>query len=113
MPLTPFRVLGREGSAYEKQGDLTNAIKYYSKSLTEHRTADVLNKLRAVSLASFSVAGGLISLQAEKAKAEAEKQAYIDPELAEKAREEGNVHFKAGTFAEAVKCYTEAIKRLP
>ena len=51
--------------------------------------------------------------QAEKAKAEAEKQAYIDPELAEKAREEGNVHFKAGTFVEAVKCYTEAIKRLP
>jgi stress-induced-phosphoprotein 1 len=51
--------------------------------------------------------------QAEKAKADAEKQAYINPELAEKAREEGNVHFKAGTFAEAVKCYTEAIKRLP
>ncbi|GHJ89129.1 hypothetical protein NliqN6_5531 [Naganishia liquefaciens] len=91
------KVLGREGSAYEKQGDLTNAIKYYSKSLTEHRTADVLTKLRA----------------AEKAKADAEKQAYINPELAEKAREEGNVHFKAGTFAEAVKCYTEAIKRLP
>ncbi|KAJ9102041.1 hypothetical protein QFC19_004969 [Naganishia cerealis] len=91
------KALGRIGSAYEKQGDLANAIKYYSKSLTEHRTADILTKLRA----------------AEKAKAEAEKQAYINPELAEKAREEGNVHFKAGTFAEAVKHYTEAIKRLP
>lgn len=55
----------------------------------------------------------LTMFQAEKAKADAEKQAYINPELAEKAREEGNVHFKAGTFAEAVKCYTEAIKRLP
>ncbi|KAJ9092115.1 hypothetical protein QFC21_006981 [Naganishia friedmannii] len=91
------KALGRIGSAYEKQDDLANAIKYYSKSLTEHRTADILTKLRA----------------AEKAKAEAEKQAYIDPELAEKEREEGNVHFKAGTFAEAVKHYTEAIKRLP
>ncbi|KAJ9111795.1 hypothetical protein QFC22_006454 [Naganishia vaughanmartiniae] len=91
------KALGRIGSAYEKQADLANAIKYYSKSLTEHRTADILTKLRA----------------AEKAKAEAEKQAYINPELAEKEREEGNVHFKAGTFAEAVKHYTEAIKRLP
>jgi hypothetical protein len=32
--------------------------------------------------------------QAEKAKKEADIQAYIDPELAEKAREEGNAAFK-------------------
>lgn len=91
------KALGRIGSAYEKQGDLTNAVKYYSKSLTEHRTPDVLKKLQ----------------QAEKAKKEAEIQAYIDPELAEKAREEGNASFKAASFADAVKHYTEAIKRLP
>lgn len=36
--------------------------------------------------------------QAEKAKKEAEIQAYIDPELAEKAREEGNAAFKVGVF---------------
>lgn len=51
--------------------------------------------------------------QAEKLKADTEKQAYINPEMAEKAREEGNVHFKSGQFAEAVKSYSEAIKRLP
>jgi hypothetical protein len=31
--------------------------------------------------------------QAEKAKADAEKQAYIDPEMAKKAREDGKVYF--------------------
>lgn len=91
------KALGRIGSAYEKEGDLENAIKYYSKSLTEHRTADILNKLKA----------------AEKAKSAAEKAAYVNPELAEKAREEGNNLFKDGKFAEAVKAYTEAIRRLP
>lgn len=91
------KALGRTGSAYEKQGDLDAAIRYYSKSLTEHRTADVLDKLKA----------------AERLKATKEREAYIDPELAEKAREEGNALFKEGKFAEAVKSYTEAIKRAP
>jgi stress-induced-phosphoprotein 1 len=91
------KAIARIGSAYEKEGNLEQAVKYYGKSLTEHRTPDVLAKLRA----------------AEKVKADAEKQAYINPELAEKAREEGNVAFKSGQFADAVKHYTEAIKRLP
>lgn len=91
------KAFGRIGSAYSKQGDLANAIKFFSKSLTEHRTPDILTKLR----------------EAEKAKAEADKQAYIDPAKAEAAREEGNVAFKAGDFATAVKHYSEAIKRAP
>ncbi len=37
--------------------------------------------------------------EAEKAKAEADKQAYIDPEKAEQAREEGNVAFKVSILA--------------
>ena len=91
------KAMARTGSAYEKQGNLELAVKNYGRALTEHRTPDVLAKLRS----------------AEKAKAEAEKQAYIDPALAEQAREAGNVQFKAGQFADAVKSYTEAIKRLP
>lgn len=91
------KAMARIGSAYEKQGNLELAVKNYGKALTEHRTPDVLTKLR----------------NAEKAKADAEKQAYINPELAEQAREAGNVAFKAGQFADAVKQYTEAIKRLP
>lgn len=91
------RAYGRIGSAYQKLGDLTNAIKYYSKALTEHRTPDILTKLR----------------EAEKAKAEQDRQSYIDPEKAEAARGEGNEAFKKGDFAGAVKHYTEAIKRQP
>lgn len=91
------KAYGRIGNSYSKKGDLDNAIKFYNKSLTEHRTPDILAKLR----------------EAEKAKLENEKKAYIDPAKAEAAREEGNTAFKAGMFADAVKHYTEAIKRLP
>lgn len=76
---------------------MANAVKYYEKSLTEHRTPDILNKLR----------------EAERNKAEADRLAYIDPEKGAIAREEGNVLFKAGDFAGAVKAYTEGIKRDP
>jgi len=46
--------------------------------LTEHRTPDVLEKLKV----------------AEKEKIEKEKLAYIDPAKAEQEREEGNKLFK-------------------
>ncbi|KAF5357580.1 hypothetical protein D9758_007450 [Tetrapyrgos nigripes] len=91
------KAYGRIGSAYQKKNDLPNAIKFFEKSLTEHRTPDILNKLR----------------DAEKAKAEAERQAYIDPEKSAIAREEGNTQFKAGDFVASVKSYTEAINRDP
>ena len=51
-------------------GDLGNAITYYQKAQTEHRTPEVLAKLRA----------------AEKAKVIKERESYINPEEAEKAR---------------------------
>lgn len=91
------KALGRIGTSYFKKEDYDNAIKYFQKSLTEHRTPDILNKLR----------------EAEKIKKESEIRAYINPELAEKAREEGNAKFKAGLFADSVAHYTEAIKRDP
>jgi stress-induced-phosphoprotein 1 len=89
--------LGRIGTAYHKKGDVGSAIKYYQKSLSEHRTPDVLNKLREV----------------ERLKADEDRKAYIDPEQSAVAREEGNVKFKAGDFAGAVKDYAESIKRDP
>ncbi|KAF7776116.1 hypothetical protein Agabi119p4_4509 [Agaricus bisporus var. burnettii] len=91
------KALGRIGSAYQRKGDLPSAIKYFQKSLTEHRTPDVLNKLR----------------EAERLSAEEAKKAYIDPEKSHVAREEGNVKFKTGDFVGAVKDYTESIKRDP
>lgn len=91
------KALGRIANTYQKKGDLGSAIKYYQKSLTEHRIPDVLNKLREV----------------ERLKADEDRKAYIDPEKSASAREEGNVKFKAGDFAGAVKDYTESIKRDP
>lgn len=91
------KALGRIGSAYAKKGEITSAIKYLEKSLTEHRTPDVLNKLR----------------QIEKEKAEADRKAYINPEISAEERERGNALFKAGDFAGAVSAYSEAIRRDP
>jgi len=87
----------RIGSAFEKKGDLTNAIANYQKSLTEHRTPEVVNKLRL----------------AEKNKIEGARQAYIDPEKAEEARELGNQKFKESDWPGAVEAYTEMTKRAP
>jgi stress-induced-phosphoprotein 1 len=87
----------RIGTAYEKLGDLTQAIEYYNKSLTEHRTPDALTKLR----------------NAEKTKAKVEKEAYIDPAEAEKARELGQSKFQAADWPGAVDAFTEMTKRAP
>ena len=89
------RAFGRIGSAYLKLGDFDNAIKYFQKSLSEHRTADVLSKLK----------------EAEKDKELAEKASYHDPALSDAAREEGNALFKVNDYAGAIAKYTEAIKR--
>lgn len=99
--LADFKIIakafGRMGSAYEKMGDLGNAVEYYQRSLTEHRTPDILNKLRA----------------AEKAKITSDRNAYIDPEKAEEARELGNQKFKDSDWPAAVEAYTEMTKRAP
>ncbi|EAA35312.1 TPR-like protein [Neurospora crassa] len=89
--------LARIGSAYEKLGDLTNAIEYYNQSLREHRTPEVISKVRA----------------AERNKIEAARKAYIDPVKAEEAREEGNKKFKEMDWPGAVAAYSEMIKRAP
>lgn len=91
------RAFARIGTAYERLGDLSQAIEYYNKSLTEHRTADVLTKLR----------------NAEKAKIKAERDAYIDPAKAEEARELGQKKFQEADWPGAVDAFTEMTKRAP
>ena len=44
-----FRAFGRIGTNYVKLGDLDKAIQYFQRSLTEHRTPEILGKLREVS----------------------------------------------------------------
>jgi stress-induced-phosphoprotein 1 len=74
---------------------LENAIKNFQKSLTEHRTPDILTKLR----------------DTEKLKAVRDRESYQNPELADEARGKGNELFKVNKFAEAIPHYTESIKR--
>lgn len=50
---------------------------------------------------------------AERLLAERERKAYINPDLAEEARNAGNIKFKAGDFAGSIADYTEAVKRNP
>lgn len=91
------KAFARLGNTYLKKNDLELAIKYFDKSLTEHRTPDVLNKLRLT--------------QKDLKKQEAES--YIDPEKAEQARLEGKEYFSKQDWPNAVKAYTEMIKRAP
>jgi stress-induced-phosphoprotein 1 len=95
--LTSARAFGRIGTSYEKLNDLPNAINNYQHSLTEHRTPEILAKLRA----------------AEKAKIESDRTAYIDPAKADEARELGNQKFKAADWPGAVEAYSEMVKRSP
>ncbi|CCK68761.1 Hsp90 cochaperone STI1 KNAG_0B03200 [Huiozyma naganishii CBS 8797] len=87
----------RIGNAYVKMGNLKEAINHYQKSLTEHRTPEILAKLR----------------HAEKEEKKREVEDYINPEKAEEARLEGKEYFTKGDWPSAVKAYTEMIKRAP
>ncbi|KAJ1379629.1 Tetratricopeptide-like helical domain superfamily, partial [Sesbania bispinosa] len=95
------RALTRKGTALVKMAkcskDFDPAIESFQKALTEHRNPDTLKKLN----------------EAERAKKELEQQEYFDPKLADEEREKGNEFFKQQKYPEAVRHYTEAIKRNP
>ena len=99
--LADFKIIakayGRIGSAYEKKNDLAQAIDNYQRSLTEHRTPEILAKLKA----------------AEKAKIKFDRDSYVDPEKAEEARLLGAEKWKATDWPGAVEAYTELTKRAP
>lgn len=87
----------RMGKAYSNLKKMDEAISSLQKAQMESydKTIDRLLK----------------TYQQTKKKLEAE--AYIDPELAKEAKERGNVQFKAGKWADAIKEYEDAIKRDP
>lgn len=91
------RSFARIGNSYHQLKDLKKAIEFYQKSLTEHRTPEILNKLR----------------NCEKALKKQEAEAYIDLEKAEEARLLGKEYFTKGDWPNAVKAYTEMIGRAP
>merc|ERR1719440_2570426 len=87
----------RIGNAYKAMDKLEEAKRAYEDSLMEDRVDDVEKQLKA--------------LQKELKKRE--NEAYLSPELAEAARQEGNELFKEGKFPEAIAKYSEAMKRNP
>ncbi|KAK4338293.1 hypothetical protein RND71_042780 [Anisodus tanguticus] len=95
------RALTRKGTALAKMAksskDFEAAIEVFQKALTEHRNPDTLKKLN----------------DAEKAKKELEQQEYFNPQIADEEREKGNQFFKEMKYPDAVKHYTESIKRNP
>ncbi|KAK7307803.1 hypothetical protein VNO77_41182 [Canavalia gladiata] len=95
------RALTRKGTALVKMAkcskDYESAIETFQKALTEHRNPDTLKKLN----------------EAEKAKKELEQQEYFDPKIADEEREKGNEFFKEQKYPEAVKHYTESLRRNP
>ena len=91
------RAMTRIGNSLVKQGKLEEAIAMYNKSLTEHRSADTLKRLN----------------ETERALKQAMEEAYVDMGLCTEEKDKGNEAFKAQKFPEAVKHYTEAIKRGP
>uniref|UniRef100_A0A5B6YNF5 Putative Heat shock protein STI n=1 Tax=Davidia involucrata TaxID=16924 RepID=A0A5B6YNF5_DAVIN len=95
------RALTRKGTALVKMAkcskDYEHAIETFQKALMEHRNPDTLKKLN----------------DAEKAKKELEQQEYFDPNLADEEREKGNECFKEQKYPEAVKHYTESLRRNP
>jgi stress-induced-phosphoprotein 1 len=95
------KVYVRIGNAYLKKGkdyvNLEAAIDAYEGAQMENRTKEVERKIKN------------LQLELKKAK----DLAYIDPEKALAAKNEGNEFFKGGDFPKAVERYTEAIKRDP
>merc|ERR1712087_308138 len=92
-----FKAYNRMGSVEQKRGNSKKAVEYYKKALVEKKDP----KLRK------------LITKMERVQSKKEKEALLDPELAEKLKNEGNEAFKALQFGEAITKYTEALKRNP
>ena len=91
------KALARKGKALAKLKRYDEAISTFEDSLLEYEDSKIEKVLRKT--------------RADKKKADA--LAYLDPEKAMAAKEEGNKLFRDGKFGESIKFYSEAIKRDP
>jgi len=91
------RAYTRIGNAYVKLVKYSEAIAAYNQALTEWRNPDTLNALR----------------KAENLKEKQDEENYLNPQIAEQEKEKGNECFRLDQIPEAIKHYSEAIKRDP
>ena len=91
------RAYARMGNALVKLDDLEGALVQYENSLMEHRDPQVQLKQKDTQR--------LIDKRAA--------EAYLDPAKAEEQRLKGNDFFKQGKWVEAIKEYSEGLKRDP
>lgn len=91
------KAFGRMGYAYQEKGDLNQAIKCFESSLLEFKDNRIKIALR----------------EAESRKKKKEAEEYINPEISEEANNKGNELYKKQDYVNALKEYTEAVKRNP
>lgn len=91
------KLMTRHAFCLQKQKKYAEAIDLYKRALVEWRNPDTLKKLT----------------ECEKEQQKAIEEAYINPEIAQQKKDEGNQFFKEDKFPEAVAAYSEAIKRNP
>jgi stress-induced-phosphoprotein 1 len=91
------KALARMGNVYWRQEKWLEAVRWYDKSLAEHRNPDIVSKKN----------------EALKRQNEEEMRAYIDPAKSLEEKGLGNACFKEGRFPDAIKHYNEAMKRNP
>ncbi|PYI16703.1 TPR-like protein [Aspergillus violaceofuscus CBS 115571] len=110
------------GNDFYKKRDFDGAIEHYNKAWELHKDITYLNNLGAAKFEKGDLQGAIETCQkaVEEGrelradfKAKAEKEAYVDPAEAEKARELGQAKFQEGDWPAAVDAFTEMTKRAP
>merc|ERR1712032_1320843 len=91
------KAFSRCAKAYQKKGDLVNAIKMCKNAQLESHDKTTERMLKMFEL--------------DKKKADA--LAYQDDTKAEEAKQQGNTHFRNKKWPQAVEAYEEAVKRAP